>query len=173
MDAIKNRIVKLIRVKGTELRPHPKNPRRHPQNQVSALRGVLEEVGIAGALLVYKANDGILTIIDGECRSKYFADEKWPCLLLDVTDEEADYLLATHDPLAALAGTDAAALQALLETIAPENAAVTAMLAEIAKASGVVVNDVPPDVTFPEIDETCANEVKYVTCPNCGHQWPK
>ena len=30
-----------------------------------------------------------------------------------------------------------------------------------------------PDVEFKEYDESVENEVEYLTCPKCGHQWPK
>jgi hypothetical protein len=30
-----------------------------------------------------------------------------------------------------------------------------------------------PDVQFKEYDESVANEVEYLTCPECGHKWPK
>lgn len=28
-------------------------------------------------------------------------------------------------------------------------------------------------VEFPEYDESVADEVEYITCPECGHKWPK
>jgi hypothetical protein len=31
----------------------------------------------------------------------------------------------------------------------------------------------PPDVEFPEYDENAADDVEYLTCPECGHKWPK
>ena len=30
-----------------------------------------------------------------------------------------------------------------------------------------------PDVQFKEYDESVENEVEYLTCPSCGHKWPK
>lgn len=30
-----------------------------------------------------------------------------------------------------------------------------------------------PDVAFPEYDESVADEVKYITCPHCGKEFPK
>lgn len=35
-----------------------------------------------------------------------------------------------------------------------------------------VLNQIP-NVEFPEYDETAADDVKYCTCPNCGHKFPK
>jgi hypothetical protein len=28
-------------------------------------------------------------------------------------------------------------------------------------------------VEFKEYDESVADEVEYITCPQCGHKWPK
>ena len=33
--------------------------------------------------------------------------------------------------------------------------------------------DGAPDVDFKEYDESVENEVEYLTCPECGHKWPK
>lgn len=30
-----------------------------------------------------------------------------------------------------------------------------------------------PDVQFKEYDESVEDEVEYLTCPECGHKWPK
>jgi hypothetical protein len=96
---IRDRIQDFRRVPARELLDHDGNPRRHPQAQRDALRGVLEQVGIAAALVAYNSerNGSKLTLIDGHLRkADYNLD--WPTLILDVTDAETDLLLATHDP---------------------------------------------------------------------------
>src|SRR5262245_52090618 len=112
---IRDRIRDFRRVSACELLDNDGNPRRHPQAQRDALRGVLEQIGIAAAMIAYHSerNGGKLTLIDGHLRKQDF-DVDWPTLILDVSDEEADLLLATHDPLAALAEYDQPKLQALL-----------------------------------------------------------
>jgi len=52
----RNRIIGLENHKPGEIADHPLQWRTHSAHQQSALRGVLEEVGIAGALLVYRSN---------------------------------------------------------------------------------------------------------------------
>jgi len=37
---IQNRVIGLEHVKGSDLRPHPKNPRLHPDGQIKALQGI-------------------------------------------------------------------------------------------------------------------------------------
>jgi hypothetical protein len=34
-------------------------------------------------------------------------------------------------------------------------------------------NPAPPDVEFKEYDESTANDVEFITCPECGHKFPK
>ena len=70
---------------------------------------------MADALIAYESErHGGLTLIDGHLRHEEADDVAWPVLVLDVNDEEADQLLLTLDPLAAMAETDPSALLALL-----------------------------------------------------------
>ena len=125
---VRDRIRELRRVKASDLRPSPRNWRTHPQAQLDALRGILAEVGIAGAALGRELADGTIQLIDGHARAETLGDEEMPVLILDVTEEEADKLLATFDPLGAMAGQDAAKLDSLLNEIAFDSPAVQAML---------------------------------------------
>src|SRR3954471_4400870 len=107
---MRDRIQELRRVKASSLRPNPRNWRTHPQPQQDALRGILAEVGYADALLARELEDGSLELIDGHLRAETTPDMEVPVLVLNVTPEEADKLLATLDPLAAMAGANAEAL---------------------------------------------------------------
>jgi hypothetical protein len=162
---IRDRIKELRRVPARELLDNDGNPRRHPQAQRDALRGVLEEIGVAGALTAYHSerNGGKLTLIDGHCRRQDY-DLDWPTLILDVNDAEADLLLATLDPLAAQAEYDAPKLDELLQEVRARSPAVTAMLKDLtAKAGRQAAQDgkdkapVLPPEKF-EIIVTCEGE---------------
>ena len=88
---IRDRIKEFRRVPARELLDNDGNPRTHPQAQRDALRGLLEQVGVAAALTAYHSerNGGRLVLIDGHLRKQDY-DLDWPTLILDVTDEEAD-----------------------------------------------------------------------------------
>jgi hypothetical protein len=101
-------------VPASDLRPNPKNWRTHPKAQADALRGVLAEVGLADACLARELPDGSLMLIDGHLRAETLGDGEVPVLILDVNEAEADKILATLDPLAAMAGKDAEQLASLL-----------------------------------------------------------
>jgi hypothetical protein len=136
---LRNRVVKRFRMLGSELAPHPGNFRTHPESQTEALRGVLEEVGQVGELLAYHSerNGGKLTLCDGHLRAEVWADQMWDIAVTDLTDAEADKILLTHDPLAALAGADASKLDALLSEVQTESGPLADMLAELGEANGI------------------------------------
>jgi hypothetical protein len=136
---LRDRILDLRRIPARDLQDHALNWRVHPQAQADALLGTLGELGIASALLVYDSpRQGGLCIIDGHLRKSLDPAQEWPCLLLDLDDDEAAYLLATHDPLGAMAEASKDALAALLEDVRSGSSAVQQMLAQLAEQSGVV-----------------------------------
>jgi hypothetical protein len=129
---IRDRIKELRRVRAKDLVRNPKNWRRHPKAQAEALRGLLAEVGYADALLARELPDGRLMIIDGHLRADTTPDSMVPVLVLDVTEEEADKILLTLDPLAAMAEADAERIMALLTTVRTDSEAVQELLKQIA-----------------------------------------
>jgi hypothetical protein len=174
----RDRITDFRRLPVADLQDHAGNWRRHPQQQKDALAGLLKDVGIAGALIAYHSErqGGQLTLIDGHLRRGMGGE--WPVLILDVTDAEADLLLSTIDPLGAMAQADAVALDAILRTVSTGEAAVQAMLAELAERAGVVppeanatrVRGASPAVVYETADagEPPETDDEPVTCPHCG-----
>ena len=140
----RDRVVEMRRVPASELNANPKNWREHPAEQQRAMQGVLEEVGIAGALLARETPDG-LELIDGHLRTEMNDATEWPVLILDVDENEADVLLASVDPIGALAKTNTDALKALLGQIETDNADLDSLLADLEK-------HLPQDITDGETD---------------------
>jgi DNA modification methylase len=127
-NAIRDRIVDLRRVAARELVPNPRNWRRHPARQSAALRGLLQEIGYADALLVREMPDGSLMLIDGHLRAATTPDQLVPVLVLDVDEGEANKLLATLDPLAAMAETDKLAFKDLAGFVQTDSAELRELL---------------------------------------------
>lgn len=115
--SFRDRIRELRRVRAADLIPNPRNWRTHSDAQRSALRGILESIGYASAALARETPEGLM-LIDGHLRAGLEPDAEVPVLVLDVDEDEADALLATFDPLAAMAGRDGAALSALRSRLA-------------------------------------------------------
>ncbi len=150
----------------SELAENPSNWRRHPDAQLSALTDVIADVGWAGACLF---NETTGRLIDGHARKKVAVDQgadKVPVLVGSWTEEQEALILATLDPLAAMAETDAKALEALLHDVSTGNQSVTDMLAKLAMEAGIT----PPDFQPVGIEEQGRlDEKAKVTCPSCGH----
>jgi len=135
---VRDRVQGLVRVRAGDLKAHPANWRRHPERQRAALRGLLRQVGYADALLARRDGDD-LVLIDGHLRKSLDPEQVVPVLVLDVSEAEADLLLATLDPLAALARADAPALAELLARVQASSGAVRHLLEEIARGAGLPV----------------------------------
>jgi ParB-like chromosome segregation protein Spo0J len=162
---IRDRIRELRRVRASELRPHPRNWRTHPAAQRDALRGVLAEVGYADALLARELDDGSLELIDGHLRAETTPDALVPVLVLDVTAEEADKILLTHDPLATLAGADQARLAELIESARFASPPLEQLVADLAGAAEEALAEFDaaerPEVEIPasfQVVVECADE---------------
>lgn len=131
MTVFRDRIIELRRVKASDLRSNPKNWRLHPEGQRSALTEMLASIGYVGAA-VAREKDGGLELLDGHMRKDLSADGDIPVLVVDLSDEEADKVLATYDPLAGLALVDSGKLDDLLKGITlEENAEIKRMLTDL------------------------------------------
>jgi hypothetical protein len=108
-----DRIIGHRRIRAADIKPHPLNWRTHPEGQRAAVMALVEEVGVARSVLAYDDPEWGLTMIDGHGRREWMPDEQLTVEVLDVTREEAQKLLLSMDPLAALAGQDEAALAQL------------------------------------------------------------
>ena len=113
---IRDRIKEFKRVKASELAPNPKNWRTHPKGQKDALQGLLAEIGFAGAVLARETPSGLM-LIDGHLRAETAATSEIPVLILDVSELEADKILATFDPLGSMAEKNAEQLSNLLRDL--------------------------------------------------------
>ena len=161
---LRDRIIDLRRLPASALQDHQHNWRVHPQAQRDALQGVLHELGIASALLVYDSpRQGGLCVIDGHLRKSLDPTQEWPCLMLDLDDDEASYLLATHDPLGAMAEASREALARVLADVTSGQASVQELLAQLAEQHGVVPSDTqgPLVDVEPEMDRAEALRQQY------------
>ena len=153
-----------------QLLANPKNWRVHPKGQQDALAGVLNDVGWVQSVIVNKRTG---YVVDGHLRVQMaisHGDASIPVTYVDLDDAEEAEILATLDPLAALAVADKEQLDGLLREVQSGEAAVQGMLAELAEKSGVLP---PGGVDFPEYDESAADDVEYITCPKCGEKIAK
>lgn len=164
-----NRIVGYSDESPDQLLASPWNWRVHPHSQELALSGTLHELGIIQNVICNRATGHV---VDGHLRVAMAISQGQPTIpvtWVELSEAEEKMALATLDPLSALAGADKEQLDALLREVSTGDAAVQAMLAELAVKEGITA----PDVEFKEYDESVEGEVQYVTCPECGHKFPK
>jgi hypothetical protein len=122
-----------------DLNENPSNWRRHPEPQAKALAAAISEVGWAGALLY---NERTKHLIDGHCRRELFAGKGMVPVLVGSWDEATEKkILATLDPVSAMAEADAGKLRALLDEVETGNEALQQMLSNLAAQHGII----PPE----------------------------
>jgi DNA modification methylase len=128
----RNRIVGSGEEDPTQLLANPRNWRTHPGPQRDALRGSLSEVGWVQQVLVNRASGHV---VDGHARVEEAISAgaaTVPVLYVDLTDEEEALVLATLDPIGAMATTDEAKLAELLAGISVDDAGLLALLGDLA-----------------------------------------
>lgn len=134
----KDRVVGFERRPAKDFQANALNFRRHPNNQRDAFRGIVSELGFAGAVL---ENTRTGNLIDGHLRIEeaLSIDESMliPCVQVDLSEAEEKLLLASYDPISAMATADKETLDLLLKDVSSSDEAVNAMLAKLAEDSGL------------------------------------
>jgi DNA modification methylase len=167
---IRDRVVEMRRVRARELVPNPKNWRRHPKVQADALRGLLDEIGIADALLVRELPDRRLQLIDGHLRAETMPDEEVPVLVLDLDEAEAEKLLLSLDPLASMAVADGERLQALMDSVRTEDPAVQVLFDHLRAQERQLLESLN-DLVDPESQIDKAEELCHKWGTELGQLW--
>lgn len=122
-----NRIVGTGNETPDQLLANPYNFRLHPKVQQDALESVLDRVGWVQDVIVNRTTGHIL---DGHLRVELAlrAGEEVPVKYIEVNEDEEHLLLATFDPISAMAQVDDATHADLLEQIDIDDPALAALL---------------------------------------------
>lgn len=151
-----------------QLLANPLNFRLHPDNQQQALAGAIDDIGFIRSVTV---NQRTGRVVDGHLRVTLAARsgvETLPVEYVDLDEAEEAQALLSLDPIAAMAASDKAKLDELMRAVQSDDERVQAMISEIAIKENLFIPD-----EFPEYTEDVENDVEYLTCPECGHKWPK
>lgn len=150
MKEWRNRIIATGDEAPDQLLANPKNFRRHPKHQQEALRGVLNEVGWVQDVIVNRTTG---RLVDGHLRVELALRDgatTVPVKYVELSDAEESLILATFDPISALATADKEQLDALLREVSTGEAGVQQMLADLAEREGIsieqeftAVHDIP------------------------------
>lgn len=131
---IRNRIVGLREVSRDEVHEHPKQWRVHGKEQMAVLRDLLGTIGQADVVIIYTSDTyfpGELVAIDGHGRLFQTGVERWQAIELDLTDDEADLMLAILDPTSAMAGTNKRKFEELYDSLPIQHEATQLALDDI------------------------------------------
>lgn len=166
-----DRVKELRRVRPEELRPHPDNWRLHGQDQRSALRYVLNRIGIAGVSVAYDDPEWGLTLIDGHMRQSEVSQEI-PTVILDLTRDEARMMLLSMDSISSMADReDAKILKLVQETYDPSGEylqTIKNMLGTIGAKQEALVDEAEAVL---EQHAAAANEAKYPLAPELNEKY--
>jgi hypothetical protein len=133
----RSRIVGHADVAPADLVPNPRNWRTHPADQQRALTGALSEIGWVAEVLV---NQTTGHVVDGHLRVELALarhETMVPVTYVGLSEAEEQLVLATLDPLAAMATAEKDALAALLAGLSPGDGALATLLAELAEQHGL------------------------------------
>jgi ParB-like chromosome segregation protein Spo0J len=128
-DTWRSRIVGTGTEDPTQLVANPRNWRIHPEGQQDALGSVLDEVGWVGQVLVNRTTGHV---VDGHLRVELALardEPEVPVLYVELTEQEEALVLASLDPLSAMAAADEDKLRGLLAEVTIEQADLAAMMA--------------------------------------------
>jgi hypothetical protein len=126
-----NRIVGYGESAPDDLLANPDNWRVHPKNQQDALAGALDQIGWVAPVIV---NERTGFVVDGHLRVAMAISEEAdtiPVAYVDLSPEEEALVLATFDPLAAMALTDERLLSSLMEGITFDSDALSAAVQNV------------------------------------------
>jgi DNA modification methylase len=142
----RDRIVGHADMDPRELTGNPRNWRRHPKAQADALEGALDAVGWVATIMVNRRTG---LVVDGHLRLERaiaHGEASVPVTYVELDEGEEALVLATLDPLGAMAETDQVALDALLADVDVDGAGLEALLAGL---RGPVRGMVDPDEVPP------------------------
>lgn len=129
--AWRNRIVGSGDVAPDQLVANPRNWRTHPGPQRDALRGSLGEVGWVQQVMVNRRTG---LVVDGHARVEEAlsrGEPTVPVLYVDLDPEEEALVLATLDPIGAMAAADTSKLKELLAEVNTPDSGLQALLDEL------------------------------------------
>jgi hypothetical protein len=132
-----NRIVDYVDVAPADLVPNPRNWRTHPAEQQRALGGALSEVGWVTGVVVNRTTGNV---VDGHLRIELDLTRQEPAVLVtyvELTEGEEALILATLDPIGAMANAEATALASLLSGLEPADEALRALLDDLTREQGI------------------------------------
>jgi len=123
------RIVGYREIPAKQIKASPYNWRLHLDQQRHALQASLEQIGIVDACVVRQTGKDTYELVDGHLRTDMLGGEQAvPCLVTDLTTDEARKQITVHDPISAMAGQDTEMLSKNLKWLAKQDDTLSKMV---------------------------------------------
>ena len=153
----------------------PANLRRHPMRNLDAIAASLRRFGQRTPIVV--DGDGVVRKGNGTLEAaRALGWEKIDVVRTTLKGADAVAYAIADNRTGELAEWDEAGLAETLQALRAEAfdlAAVGYTEAEVDALIGGLVAGLPPGADGREYDESIADEVEYLECPECHHRWPK
>ena len=154
-----NRIVDFGVKPADQFTAHPQNARVHPQFQREVMKAALDTVGFV-APVIESLHSGY--VLDGHERiwqGLQNNNAMIPFVVVDVTEEEEQFILATFDPITSLASYEQQKLTDLLENVNSDDQAMQQMLNKLA-SDHLVLDEFDPYAHWEGMPEFEQNEIE-------------
>jgi ParB-like chromosome segregation protein Spo0J len=150
--------------------PYAKNPRTHSDEQIAQIAASIREFGFTNPILI-DSRQGIIAGHGRLAAAKELGLEKVPCIDLSHLSEaqKRAYIIADNK-LALNAGWDDELLRLELTDLKELGVNLDLTGFDPMELADIMLGD---DVEFKEYDESAADDVQTITCPQCGHTFPK
>lgn len=166
----KNRIVSYGVKNADQFAPHPKNARLHPEMQRQAMEASLDTLGWIAPVIESKSG----YLIDGHERvwQALKNNAPVPFVIVDLNEDEENQALLTYDYIGQMAVYDQQQTETLLQAVNSDNAAIQAMLSNLAQDVGIVPIDSgdPLDGMIPDGERYKEQYGCIVICDSEAHQ---
>jgi len=156
---INDRIIGFDRKPANQFQYNPLNHRTHPMKQREAVEASLRSIGWISGVIENKTTGNL---IDGHERIwqalQQGEETPVPYFLVELSEEEEKLALAVFDKITGMAEVDPEILEELLKQVNTDEAALMAIIEELAEENKVSHKSVSDGEYQPET----------VTCPQCG-----
>lgn len=153
-----------------ELFPYSRNARTHSEEQIAQIAASIREFGFTNPILI-DSKKGIIAGHGRLAAAKELGLEKVPCIdLSHLTDEQKRSYLIADNKLALNGGWNEDLLRLELTELKELGANLELTGFDAMELADIMLGK---DVEFKEYDESAADDVQLLTCPKCGHTFPK
>jgi len=150
--------------------PYSRNPRTHSEEQISQIAASIREFGFTNPILI----DGNQRVIAGHGRlaaAKELGMEKVPCIdLSHLTEEQMRAYIIADNKITLNGGWNEDLLRVELTALKELGSDLELTGFDAMELADIMLGK---DVEFKEYDESAADDVQLLSCPKCGHTFPK